>query len=125
MAPLAPNPWSLRFWWAWLAFITIGSLVPAGLVDAVLPAQIVWDKLRHALGYAVLGWIPMAVRPWLRHARLYLALAIAWGFVIELLQTLTPTRSFELADVVANTLGVAAGACLALAFRSHKRALLP
>lgn len=72
------------------------------------------DKLGHFLAYAALMfWFAMAYRS--TRARLaYGAAWIALGIALELAQAATGTRSFELADMAANALGVLAGAAAAL-----------
>ncbi len=65
------------------------------------------DKWHHTLAYFVcmFCWGQAYVRP---AQRLKLAIAfVAMGAVIECIQYFTPTRAFELLDIVANTLGVA------------------
>jgi VanZ family protein len=72
------------------------------------------DKLAHFAAYALL----MFWSAWLYRAppaRLgYAALWIAMGIGLEFAQGATGYRSYELADMAANTLGVLAGALAAL-----------
>jgi len=72
------------------------------------------DKLEHFIAYALL----MAWFGWLYTSRIerigYAALWIAMGIAIEFAQRETGYRSFELADMAADALGVAAGAALAV-----------
>ncbi|OYU91320.1 MAG: VanZ family protein [Burkholderiales bacterium PBB5] len=76
------------------------------------PAQVSlgWDKLNHASAFATLavvvtlGW----GRRWLRHALLLLA----YGALIEVLQAMTPTRSAEWADLLADGVGLTTGLLL-------------
>ena len=67
------------------------------------------DKLAHVLSYLVLSsWFSLiAARPALLW-RVFIAL-IAYGMLMEFLQGLTDYRSFEFADAVANSVGVAIG----------------
>jgi len=66
------------------------------------------DKVTHALAYGALCAIGMLAFTNGRH-RLYLVPAlVAWGAMVEFGQRLVPGRSFELADMAANALGVAA-----------------
>ncbi len=70
-----------------------------------------WDKIQHALAYAVLtliaGWalLPL-VRPSLRAWKFGLIFTLLYGGLIEVLQAyLTSARSGEMADMLANSLG--------------------
>ncbi len=93
--------------WLWLAFITIGSLLPA----QQLPATDVSDKHSHFLAYGLLTLL--ALGAWVRQPTWRVLLGvIAYGIVIELLQSLTPTRQLEGLDILANTLGAGLGALL-------------
>lgn len=71
------------------------------------------DKLEHFLAYAVLMfWFATAYRG--TKARLAFGAGwIALGVALEFAQAATGYRSFELADMAANTLGVLAGAAAA------------
>lgn len=72
------------------------------------------DKIGHFLAYgALMFWFALLYRrPPARAA--YAALWIGVGIVLEFAQDATGTRSFELADMAANALGVLAGAAAAL-----------
>jgi len=100
----------LRFKWLWL---TIGfSLVAVIFVGSIIsiPAEIkqfvLQDKVMHVSAYACLmGWFTQIYRHDL--TRLILVIAfIAMGILIEVLQSMTPTRQFETLDMVANASGV-------------------
>lgn len=85
--------------------ILVGSLVPDP--GRYLPMPL-WDKLQHAIAYAALAaWFGCVVRPE-RFGRLGLCL-IAFGVLIEILQGFTGYRQFDLVDMIADILGVAAG----------------
>jgi VanZ family protein len=102
------------------ALLTGGWLYAAALVWLSLspsppdPGFAYGDKLEHFGAYALLmfwfGWLYRS-----RPARLgYAVLWIAMGIGLEFAQGATGYRSFELADMAANALGVAAGALAAL-----------
>ena len=64
------------------------------------------DKIKHFLAYAVVGSFGMFAASTNSH-RLLLAFAMAFmGLGLEGVQYFLPTRSFELLDALANTLGV-------------------
>ena len=67
------------------------------------------DKYGHVVAYATLMlWFSQLHAA--RHARAWLALAfVALGVGLEFVQGLTDYRSFELADMVADGIGVACG----------------
>jgi VanZ family protein len=103
-----------------MAFIFAASSVPG----TQLPARI-WDKLVHFTVYAVLGMLftlPLArgrlSNVTLRTASFALALSVLYGMSDELHQRFTPNRTSDPMDVVADTLGAAAGILLIVAARA-------
>ncbi len=111
-----------RAWWVggWLAVALVVWASLATPPPGALPSFTWADKLAHLVAYAALGWWFGELEPeWRRRA--------FWGFcavgaVLELLQGLTPERTPELLDGVANALGAASGALL-LAAASRGRVL--
>ena len=105
-----PRAWRAAFWLL-AAAVGLLALMPAP-PDA---ASLGWDKLNHLAAFAalaacaVLGW---RQAPPLRRV-LLLAALLVYGAAIELLQTQVPNRSAEWADLLADALGIAAGAGLA------------
>ena len=90
--------------WALVAAVVIGSLVPGEIVAAAH----VSDKVMHAGAYGVLmvwfsGFYRHAVYP------VIAIVLIALGLTLDLLQLLTPTRTFDLNDVLMNSAGVVVG----------------
>ena len=64
------------------------------------------DKVMHVSAYACLmGWFTQIYRHDLTRLLLVITF-IAMGILIEVLQSMTPTRQFEVLDMVANTSGV-------------------
>jgi len=106
---------TLRFpwlWWAlgWLlvAGVTVGSLIPG----TWLPTFSLRDKAVHAGTYCLLMiWFSGLYRRE-RHWIIALLL-IALGFLLDLAQAPSATRSFDLADVAANAGGILLGLVLA------------
>ena len=100
----------------WIGLVIFLSLTPAPPKPLTLDHS---DKLAHLLAY---GWLMLwfcqlyvgAARRW--------ALAIgliALGVGLEFLQTLTPTRSYDVLDMLANSTGVLLGALLAATPLAH------
>ena len=102
-------PW-IGVGWAWVAAIVWLSLTPAP-PRAEFAAS---DKLGHLLAYALLMlWFSSLYRA--KKARLaYAAAFVAMGIGLEFVQGSLGYRSYELADMLANALGVAAGWAIAL-----------
>ena len=110
----------------WMALIFAGSSIPGKR----LPSTHVWDKLAHATEYAILG--ALAYRA-LRAAGLSreraVTVAVAgcalYGASDEWHQSFVPHRSVEAADALADTVGGAIGAALALLWERRSRRLTP
>lgn len=65
-----------------------------------------FDKVMHALAYFVLmGWFAQLYHV-KKHRLIYALAFIFMGIALEVVQSFDPARSAELADMVANTLGV-------------------
>ncbi len=103
-----------RLWWslgfALLALITALSLLPIRGPDLDLPNS---DKLHHAFAYSVLMLYfgQLVGGNWQRRLAVAGGL-LAYGIMIELLQSQLPPRTAELADLAANIGGMAIGALL-------------
>jgi VanZ family protein len=110
-----------RLWWligaGILGYIVYVTLTPH---PPPMPGHFT-DKIFHILGYFVLtGWFVQLYTS--SRLRRYLVLGfIGLGTVLEFAQLWVNTRSFDLADIVANTLGVLAAWLL---FRGRWTAVL-
>lgn len=108
------RPTLRTLWWSLgmvlLATIAALSLLPIRGPDLDLPNS---DKLNHALAYSVLTLYfgQLVGAGWRRRGAVVLGL-FAYGIGIEALQALLPPRSAELADLVANLVGIAIGLAL-------------
>ncbi len=107
-----------KFWFvlAYILLLVLGilSLIPAPDVGGS-------DKLAHFVSYAVLSaWFSLLVE---QRKSLWLILfgLISYGLLLELLQGFTSYRSEDMADAVANSLGVITG--LAFYFSPLRRIL--
>ena len=101
--------------WRWI----LAGLVTAVSWLALSPAppdglDTGWDKLNHASTFAVLTVVSIFAfaRSQRNLWRLLVAL-LCYGAAIEVAQSFTPTRSAEWGDLLADLIGVAAGAMLA------------
>lgn len=111
-----PSRVTLRRLWlagliAYLGLIALASLLPPPRLP-VDPGA--YDKLWHALGYAVagIGCVPLLWR-WRAYALAALAL-VAYGALIEVLQGLGGARTADAWDALANGIGALSGLSLAL-----------
>lgn len=102
--------WRWAFWVCALAVLVL-SLMP---IVPHMPST-GWDKSNHLLAFAVLAVLGLWAYPG-RMALLLLCL-LAYGGLIEVLQSLTPDRFAEWADLLADALGLLLGAGLASLLR--------
>jgi VanZ family protein len=108
MLPLR-YPW---VWWAlgWLlvAGVVVGSLMAGSWVPGFSPR----DKLLHAGSYLILMvWFSGLYR---RERHIVIALLLlVFGFALDVAQSATPSRAFDLHDVAANGGGILVGLLLA------------
>ena len=104
-------------WLLAMAATITGELLPGNSTPMTwIAATHINDKTLHFAAYALLAFIP-AFGFRLRHG-IPLALSmILLGIALEFGQSLVPSRSFELADMMANALGVFAGIVVALVGR--------
>ena len=98
--------------WRW----ALGTCMLLVLVLSLLPPSpqmptTGWDKSNHMLAFAVLAFL--SERSWPRHNLVALAGLLAYGGLIEVLQSLTPYRAGDFADLFADAVGLATGAVLA------------
>lgn len=66
-----------------------------------------WDKSNHLLAFAVLTWLGGKAFP--QRLAITLLGLLAYGALIEVLQSFTPTRSAEWLDLVADGMGILVG----------------
>ena len=112
--------------WIFCAILTVvGSLIPRTVHQGTRTIEIgdpvqrstgMTDKPQHFLAYSIMAFLPALA---FAGSRGYLigGSMIALGIGIEFVQLLTPDRNFEVADMAANTLGVATGLALAVIFK--------
>lgn len=108
----------------WALTILVVSVIPG----EDLPSLSIWepDKVMHAFVYGVLTALIFIARPqngvFIKKLVFQaILLCILYGFFIELIQLVLPTRKFDILDALANTVGCfIAGAIILLI--SGKRA---
>lgn len=122
-APSPPPPSAAR--WAWRALFAALVLVVAWLAFTPrppAPAETLWDKANHALAFAALA--ACAAGGWPGRARRIALGLLVYGLLIEAVQQVIPERSADLADVVGDAVGIAAGLVLAAAGAAARRKTL-
>lgn len=108
---------NILFLGVWVLLITGLSLMPGSTVPTVSLFEGV-DKLVHAVLYAVL--VALAYTAF-RRLITVTAVSIGYGVVVECLQAISSVyygtgRSFELADIAANSCGAFLAACIVYYF---------
>ena len=108
-----------KFWlalgWVWIAYVIYLSLIPEPPgMDGPW-----WDKIGHSMAYAALMlWFTQLYRSRVKKCWVALGL-VALGIAIEFAQEQTGYRHFEVADMVADALGVAIGLLLGETLFAH------
>lgn len=100
--------------------ITLVIIVLSISYLSLTPSEIVIvgnDKISHFIGYSALTFnIGLLVFPSKRRLLIGMLIAVAFGILIECIQHYIPGRFRSMEDVYANTMGVALGGLLTLAF---------
>ncbi len=94
--------------WLGIGLLMLGLVVSLSLVTVPAAVQmfLVQDKLLHLLTYSLLmGWFAQLFRHDLTRL-LFVVLFVLLGIVMEFLQGMTPSRQFDVLDMVANSSGV-------------------
>ena len=94
--------WRACFWMCVVAVLVLSLMPPTPHMPSTG-----WDKANHALAFAVLAWLGCSA--WPGRTTLVLLGLLAFGVLIERLQSLTPYRVAEWADLLADVLGLALG----------------
>ena len=112
-------------WLLAMAATIVGELLPGNSAPMRwIAATHVSDKTLHFTAYALLAFMPVFGFKLRRGIPLALSM-ILLGVALEFAQRLVPSRSFEVADMVANALGVFAGIFLALVGQASRPATEP
>jgi VanZ family protein len=125
--------WASRKWWErrrvfWTVLLTVViTWESVSAVPSVGPEWLSFDKLAHFGVFGLLATtiarIEQANRRTLISAVWAAVLVSAYGLGTELLQSLTPLRSMEFGDWLADTLGAAVAAVAYLRWRWYRRQL--
>ena len=109
----------LRFVWLLVVLaVVVGSLLPAdSLPMQMLDRLRVGDKIQHFGAYATLAFLPAVHERWKFVVAVALA-AVAMGVGLEFGQLYSPGRSFEVADMIADAMGVCFGLGIGIPVRS-------
>ena len=97
-----------RYLWAFIGLSMVAAVLTLSLIDIPKPVAkfLLSDKILHGIAYAgLMGWFAQIFRHDLTRL-LLVASFIALGIFIEFLQALTPTRQFDVLDMIANTSGI-------------------
>lgn len=113
------------FVWAFIVVATvIGEMLPASSAPMrFLGSLAISDKVFHFSAYALIAFFPSVLFS-RRAALLCAGVAVLLGIALEFGQELLPDRSFEIADMAANTLGVLSGLTVGTLVRTRRRAEL-
>lgn len=105
---MTPTPESRLMRWRILLAMALLAILVLSLMppSSGLPTT-GWDKSNHMLGFGTLGFL--GIRSWPKRAVMVLAALLAYGGLIEILQSLTPYRSAEWADLLADGVGLLLG----------------
>lgn len=117
--PDAARP--LRYFGLWraLGFILIAGILLLSLIPIQADLGENKDKIGHFLAYGSLMFWFGLLYPSTRRQLVAAIAFCAMGIGVEFLQGMTNYRSFEVADMVANSVGVAIGWCVALTPLKH------
>ena len=103
----------LRSTWIVLGVLLVLTVIVLSVVNVSAPGpESLSDKIKHVLAYAVLcGWFcAMAPRRWVA----WFLASLALGVAMEVVQYQLPHRQFEWADMLADAIGAALGAGIAV-----------
>jgi VanZ family protein len=112
-------PQSVRFW-RWAFGVCALAVLVLALLPRVTPMVTTgWDKGNHMLAFGTLAILGLCGFP--RRAGVVLTGLLAYGGLIEILQSFTPNRVAEWLDLVADAIGLLLGWGLVRAFDGVSR----
>lgn len=111
--------------WLYFTLLWAGAILFISVIPAEdLPSLSIWepDKVMHALVYSILCMsvvftlkrhVPREIIPYYPKITGF-ALCILYGFCIEIIQRFLPTRTYDLLDIAANSMGCTFGIFIVL-----------
>jgi VanZ family protein len=121
-------PWLRRFLfsasarraWGLICLLATGAVLALAWLPSPPGPSLGWDKANHTAAFAVLSFTGLlAMRERKRPAWWVGGLLMLLGITIELGQALVPSREADWHDVMANTLGIAAGLLVSTALTAR------
>ena len=98
--------------WRFIFFVTAIAVLFLAIVPTSTPLPTTgWDKSNHLVAFAALAYLGQ--KAFSQNAFKLIIGLIAFGGLIELLQTFTPTRSGEWQDLIADVIGIFIGLLIA------------
>jgi VanZ family protein len=91
--------WIRAAFWCCAAGVFYLAVQPAPEVQVAS-----WDKANHAFAFAVLG--TLALLGWRERAQRVISFLFGYGCLLEVVQSLLPTRQADWQDVVADSVGL-------------------
>ena len=98
--------------WRFIFFVTAMAVLFLAIVPTSTPLPTTgWDKSNHVIAFSALAYLGQ--KAFSQNAFKLIIGLIAFGGLIELLQTFTPTRFGEWQDLMADTIGIFIGLFIA------------
>ncbi len=124
----AIKPFARYFLVVWIVImLTLTSLPHLPEINLIkLPFNLKFDKLAHFSEYSILSLLSMLTftkgvfKKEKGRIIIVISLMILFAFADECHQLLIPTRSFELYDLLSDTLGILTGAAFVLIFTKYE-----
>lgn len=108
--------YSTQLYFGWVFFIALLTLIPGRLLPHISWNFISVDKTVHILMFAVLTFLALTNSKFSTRklfgkwpVLLSITSAVFYGYVIELIQSFIPDRSYDLADLTADCVGTLVG----------------
>lgn len=109
--------WYIRLNLVLFAFVAVAVAVLCLLPGADVPSIGLGDKVEHIVAYALLAVLGLNAFPGGLRWVVVLVFLLAFGLLLEYLQSFVPGRSADLIDIVANICGTIAGGLLQIGLR--------
>jgi VanZ family protein len=99
--------------WRFIFFVTAIAVLFLAIVPNSTPLPTTgWDKSNHLIAFAALAYLGQ--KAFSQNSFKLIIGLIAFGGLIEMLQTFTPTRSGEWQDLITDVIGIFIGLFLAM-----------